>query len=507
MTQEEKAQRYDEAIIKVKALYGQPLVDNTLLETIFPELKESEDERIRKELITWLQNTEGQVLPIDRYKAALAWLEKQGKQKSIWHNEDEEPQRGSLILLIMQSGNPIVAKIIEPNHTFNHGERWAYIDDLLEKQGKHNKNHKTMIVKFICKKDWHGIGDYYYGKIYNGYPCEKEQKGYDIYDDNHVPTFCDEDFINEYFNIVTEEKQSEQLAEPDWCHHKVDLSNCSDEYRKAYYDGWNNCNMQHSQCKSDGNDVVKCLINGMKFYYEDNEEATWGTEKFSMKIKDILSWLEKQGKQKSIWHNEDEEPKRGSLILLIMQSGTPIVAKIIEPNHTFNHGERWAYIDDLLEKQDKQKVNYTTLVETGNGGINALVTRELSTNDYEEEPAEKVEPKFKVKYAGNEYNVFETKEIAGVTFYGIEDEPKHIDYVKAENCEIISGGYDIKENGCSFPTNPIIFSEQKPAEWSEDDEKMLADACIMLDWYQGNNWWKAQHIKNWIKALKQRIGG
>jgi hypothetical protein len=79
----------------------------------------------------------------------------------------------------------------------------------LEKQGEHNKNHKTMIVKFICKKDWHGIGDYYYGKIYNGYPCEKEQKGYDIYDDNHVPTFCDEDFINEYFNIVTEEKQDE----------------------------------------------------------------------------------------------------------------------------------------------------------------------------------------------------------------------------------------------------------------------------------------------------------
>ena len=45
--------------------------------------------------------------------------------------------------------------------------------------------------------------------------------------------------------------------------------------------------------------------------------------------------------------------------------------------------------------------------------------------------------------------------------------------------------------------------EQKPS-WSEEDEKMLADACIMLDWYQGNNWWKAQHIKNWLKALKQR---
>ena len=88
-----------------------------------------------------------------------------------------------------------------------------------------------------------------------------------------------------------------QGSEPNWCHHKVDLSNCSEEYRKAYYDGWNNCNQQHSQCKSEWNDVVKCLINGMKFYYEDNEEATWGTEKFSMKVKDILAWLEKQGGQ------------------------------------------------------------------------------------------------------------------------------------------------------------------------------------------------------------------
>ena len=96
-----------------------------------------------------------------------------------------------------------------------------------------------------------------------------------------------------------------QGSEPNWYHHKVDLSDCSEEYRKAYYDGWNNCNMQHSQYKSESNDVVKCLINGMKFYYEDNEEATWGTEKFSMKVKDILSWLEKQGEKKPYGQREE----------------------------------------------------------------------------------------------------------------------------------------------------------------------------------------------------------
>ena len=116
-------------------------------EAFFPELAESEDERVRKELIVWLKNSEGQTLPIDRYNAALAWLEKQGEQKSIWHNEDEEPKRGSLILLIMQSGTPIVAKIIEPNHTFNHGERWAYIDDLLEKQAEVESDNDDIEVE------------------------------------------------------------------------------------------------------------------------------------------------------------------------------------------------------------------------------------------------------------------------------------------------------------------------------------------------------------------------
>ena len=55
-----------------------------------------------------------------------------------------------------------------------------------------------------------------------------------------------------------------------------------------------------------------------------------------------------------------------------------------------------------------------------------------------QKPVYKVEPKFKVKYAGSEYNVLNVKDIAGVTYYGIEDEPNHIDYVLPNNCEIVS---------------------------------------------------------------------
>lgn len=50
----------------------------------------------------------------------------------------------------------------------------------------------------------------------------------------------------------------------------------------------------------------------------------------------------------------------------------------------------------FLEKQGKQKDSYTTIVETGDGGINALVTRELPTDDYndKQKPADTVKPKF-----------------------------------------------------------------------------------------------------------------
>lgn len=132
---EEKAKCYDEAIKKAKSKIknnkDHVLYENDVIE-ILPELYESDDKRIRKEIIKYIESRK--ITPnhpiADEW---IAWLEKQGKQKPVWHDDSDEPIRGSLILLIMQSGTPVVAKIVEPNHTFNHGERWAYIDDLLKK--------------------------------------------------------------------------------------------------------------------------------------------------------------------------------------------------------------------------------------------------------------------------------------------------------------------------------------------------------------------------------------
>ena len=128
----------------------------------------------------------------------------------------------------------------------------------------------------------------------------------------------------------------------------------------------------------------------------------------------------------------------------------------------------------------------------------------------EQKPADKVEPKFKVKYAGSEYNVLEVKDIAGVTFYGIEDEPNHIDYVLSDHCEIVRGhSYGMKEKSSSYPTKSAIFSEQKPA-WSEEDaeilQQVIADIEDLIAAESGIKFLADYHKHlNWLNSLKDRV--
>ena len=76
---EEKAKAYDEALERAKKWYNAPNIDkmltygNRIIEEIFPELSESRDERIRKEIISaikedWPGHTDW-----------IAWLEKQAQ--------------------------------------------------------------------------------------------------------------------------------------------------------------------------------------------------------------------------------------------------------------------------------------------------------------------------------------------------------------------------------------------------------------------------------------------
>ena len=91
MTTEERARAYDEALEKARKINSGEEVAApegwSICEVIFPELKESEDEKIRKVLVGWFKSykEEGTCgaetfngIPTDDI---IAWFEKQGEQK------------------------------------------------------------------------------------------------------------------------------------------------------------------------------------------------------------------------------------------------------------------------------------------------------------------------------------------------------------------------------------------------------------------------------------------
>jgi hypothetical protein len=80
-----------EAIVKIKAWDFLDNDEKEILETLIPELKESEDEKIRKELIEHIKaNKDADYVLFKKFSSddVIAWLEKQGKSK--WTDEDEE---------------------------------------------------------------------------------------------------------------------------------------------------------------------------------------------------------------------------------------------------------------------------------------------------------------------------------------------------------------------------------------------------------------------------------
>ena len=95
MTTEEKAKAYDGVLDRIKSFADGtaevPMNAKDIAEYLVPELAESEDERIRKAIISFLeQSGYGGVGECPKAKM-IAWLEKQKEQKPVeWSEEDEK---------------------------------------------------------------------------------------------------------------------------------------------------------------------------------------------------------------------------------------------------------------------------------------------------------------------------------------------------------------------------------------------------------------------------------
>ena len=90
---EEKAKRYDEAYKKVAIGFGSNVADE-----IFSGFRESEDERIKNEIIAFIEQSihrgGGTPIPQEQENKWIAWLEKQGKQKHIVKMKSAEESLG-----------------------------------------------------------------------------------------------------------------------------------------------------------------------------------------------------------------------------------------------------------------------------------------------------------------------------------------------------------------------------------------------------------------------------
>jgi len=91
---EEKAKAYDEAIERAKQLSKELTVDD-IIEQIFPELKESKDEKVKNKLIEFFKG----YFPDEEWwenitqEDILAWLEKQGEIDKISYEIAEKEKR------------------------------------------------------------------------------------------------------------------------------------------------------------------------------------------------------------------------------------------------------------------------------------------------------------------------------------------------------------------------------------------------------------------------------
>lgn len=84
LSTEEKARRYDEAIERARTEYKKHEAFKgfcEMLVNIFPELKMSEDEKIRKQIISFLKEFEYDHYRCLDFSSWIDWLEKQGEQK------------------------------------------------------------------------------------------------------------------------------------------------------------------------------------------------------------------------------------------------------------------------------------------------------------------------------------------------------------------------------------------------------------------------------------------
>ena len=149
MTIEEKAKAYDEAIDKIADVVEAGTIEQGLAEWLFPELKENEDEKIRKAIILFFElQDDNTTYSFISKKDILAWLEKQGEFKSNKWKEGDVVRYGGVLALVTNGRKAMKSNCEQI--TIQYPDEWVkaetrerkYFFDLLEKQGEQKPANK-----------------------------------------------------------------------------------------------------------------------------------------------------------------------------------------------------------------------------------------------------------------------------------------------------------------------------------------------------------------------------
>lgn len=151
---EDYKKKYEEVLKRIKECVPD---DNGFItiypQEIFPELMESEDEKIRKEMISFfktLGGDESELEPSEKYNSWVAWLEKQREQKAV-KTAMEAWKDMRLEVYAQASGNRH-----EPNYSDDNSKIFSLndIDEIFEKVSDCVVEQKPVIVPKFKVGDW-----------------------------------------------------------------------------------------------------------------------------------------------------------------------------------------------------------------------------------------------------------------------------------------------------------------------------------------------------------------
>lgn len=234
--------------------------------------------------------------------------------------------------------------------------------------------------------------------------------------------------------------------------------------------------------------IRKWLVGYFNQYTIDGMPVTFGN---GLNVKDVISWLEKQGEPEPLYIRFGEIPDNekskiycgeeeigeedGVSVYPAFEVNGDIVLGLTLPitkstlytqQHLLEYENRPCYLvkgDCVGKDADGQPLirNIQIIKKIDN----YRVKEEKVDNANNSAP--KADPTFlfKVKYNDKEYKVRGIFGDVTLELYDKrESDPDHLIYINLNDCEIIRGGYGIKESGSPYPTKPATFSEQEPAE-------------------------------------------